>query len=510
MASPSTNPYQYDTQQAQPYDYDEEQAKKNAQATGSFAQPSSSGALPSPSPQGAPSVPSTPSQPTQTPAQFTASQSGSAPTAQQPTFAELQSSGQARPPMPVPPANIDPMATGGGISPLAPPSGLSTAAAGYMQDPTQGSGPNIQYPGLQGLTPPPASSPYNLNTPFSASDPYGVNQGKSLAQQNGYDPNSPTGGQPAGTYWDSATQSFKQNATSPTGPNIISTANGPVDLSTGQPVQMGAGQTVMTNGPQAGTIGQYDAQGNFIPGASVASTAQSYFPATPGVGGVTTNPQTFTQMYGSGPSSGGGGTLPGSPSSTTTGTNTPATSPTGTPDILSLLTGGVQGQGAGSQVQNATQQAILKQLQNPSPYGSQQVQDAYKWLGGNIDDQYSVQRQQLGEQMARRGLGASTIYGGRLNDLNIGQRTAKDTLAENLGQNLAQTLGQYQQGAINSGITGGTTAQQNQQNWLSQLMGYGQQGFNNDLATNQANQNQQNTYQNYILQLLGLGYSPTG
>lgn len=175
-------------------------------------------------------------------------------------------------------------------------------------------------------------------------------------------------------------------------------------------------------------------------------------------------------------------------------------------DVLNSLISGASGKGAGSAVQSATQQKALDLLNNPSPYGSQDVKNLYSDLGGNIDDQFNVERQQLGEEMAKRGLGTSTIYGGRLNDLNIGQRTAKEELAKNLATNYAQTLGNYQQGAVNTGNTVGTTAQNNSLGWLSSLMGYGQNAFNNDVTTNALNQNATNNYQNYILQLLGLGY----
>lgn len=184
---------------------------------------------------------------------------------------------------------------------------------------------------------------------------------------------------------------------------------------------------------------------------------------------------------------------------------TPSTGRGDGTDILGLLEGGANGQGAGSQVQNATQAAALNLLNSPSPYGQQQVKDAYNWLGGQIDDQYALQRQNLGDEMARRGLGASSINAGRLNDLNIGQRSAKEGLAENLAQNYAQTLGDYQRGAIDTGNTVGSTAQNNAQNWLAQLMGYGQQAFNNDITTQQVNQNADNGYQQFIQWLTGMG-----
>ena len=176
------------------------------------------------------------------------------------------------------------------------------------------------------------------------------------------------------------------------------------------------------------------------------------------------------------------------------------------PDILGMLLGNVQGNGAGSQVQQATQRNTLDLLNNPSAYGLDQVKDAYGYLGGQIDDQFAVNRSKLGDEMARRGLGASTINAGRLNDLNIGQRDAKTNLAYDLAHQYASGLDSARQGAISAGNTVGTTAQNNNQSALQQLMNYGQQGFQNDLATNQANQSASDSYRNFILQLLGMGY----
>lgn len=226
---------------------------------------------------------------------------------------------------------------------------------------------------------------------------------------------------------------------------------------------------------------------------TIAAAAAGHGPAAgygagtsslPGVGGTTNIPTTFAAATGT-PAApagtflshllGGGATLtPGhtpTTQTTTTGTQTPATqTATGTTppagsgfDILNYLTGRLNSTGGAEK-------------------------GLYDYLKGNIDDQYALQRQQLGEEMARRGLGASTIYGGRLNDLNIGQRAANAQLGGSLLQN----------------------EQQNARDWLGQLMGYGQQGFQNDVTTQMMNQQAQNQWQNYILSLLGMGYSPTG
>jgi hypothetical protein len=338
-------------------------------------------------------------------------------------------------------------------------------------------------------------------------------------------------------YWDDATQSYKTSTIAPTQTQAQSDAliaGHPYATSATDPASSynlagaaaadSAGKSpadviaMLTGqyGANAQAIPTYDANGNLtgtqMYGGGTASgpgladiAAQNAINSAP-------SPQSLQATTGtsaapiSGPVAGG---VVGTPSTTAPGTSAPATSAGGF-DIQNFLTQGVQGQGPGSQVQSATNQAILNQLQNPNPYNSQTVQDAYKWLSGNIDDQYALQQKQLAEDAARRGLGASTIYAGNLNDLNIGKRSAQETLAQNLAQNLAQSQGQYQANAINQGLSGATNSQTSAQNWLSQLLGYGQQAFNNDLATNAQNQSAQQNWQNYVLQLLGLGYSPTG
>jgi hypothetical protein len=175
-------------------------------------------------------------------------------------------------------------------------------------------------------------------------------------------------------------------------------------------------------------------------------------------------------------------------------------------DILGELMKGASGQGAGSAVQNATQQSILDQLKNPSSYGTKEVQDAYNWMGGNIDDEYTMAERDLQEEMAKRGLSASTIGSGRTRDLNVAKRTAKESLAYDLAQKLAETQSGDKRAAIAQGLTGGSTAQNSQLDWLKSLMGYGQQGFENDMATAKFNADQSNKWDDFLTRMLGLGY----
>lgn len=65
--------------------------------------------------------------------------------------------------------------------------------------------------------------------------------------------------------------------------------------------------------------------------------------------------------------------------------------------------------------------------------GSQNVLDrSMNYLGGQIDDEYTQRERSLRNEMAQRGLADSTVYGGRMQDLNVGRRSAKADLGERL------------------------------------------------------------------------------
>lgn len=138
-----------------------------------------------------------------------------------------------------------------------------------------------------------------------------------------------------------------------------------------------------------------------------------------------------------------------------------------------------------------------QQLNAQNPYNTDAVKSLYSWLGGNIDDQYALKEKGLRDEMARRGLSDSTGelgLTGRLADLNIQKRSAQSNMAQDLAHQFASSEGQFQQGKLP---------------WLQSLLGYGQQGFNNDLATAQFNANQNNAYQDFLLKMLGYGTTGT-
>jgi hypothetical protein len=193
-----------------------------------------------------------------------------------------------------------------------------------------------------------------------------------------------------------------------------------------------------------------------------------------------------------------------------------------------------------NQVNSATQQAVLGLLGSSDPYTSDDAVSAYKNLSGTIDDQYAQQKQQIQEEMARRGIDASTIYGGRLQDSSVAEKSAKEQLAQNILDIQAQTNAAAKASAISAGAAVGgqsysqdaNTAQlvaalqsgnfaqalsafqanqsaQGQQfsqgeQSLRDYTNFGQQGFNNQLATTQVNNQQSAQYQQLLQTLLGL------
>lgn len=182
--------------------------------------------------------------------------------------------------------------------------------------------------------------------------------------------------------------------------------------------------------------------------------------------------------------------------------------PSSSNPILDLLTGGAMGTNQ-SPVQQATNQKLLDQLHSSSPYDSKAVRDEYDYLAGNIDDQFAQDTRNLDEGMAARGLYGSAgkdFHSGRLSDLNVGKRSAKTALAQDLANKFATTKGQYDANAISQGQAGAAQGNADQMNWLRSLMGYGNDAFNNDLATAEFQQRQNESEQDYMLRLLQLGY----
>lgn len=182
------------------------------------------------------------------------------------------------------------------------------------------------------------------------------------------------------------------------------------------------------------------------------------------------------------------------------------------------------------------EQALMSAIGSPSRYDSNVVKDSFGYLSGAIDDDYNARDQGLRESLASRGLGAvgdGTIGTGDQRFQNLQRRSAKQNLASELLREQANTYGQDRASALSQAMGYGQNqfgqsldafnANQgaNQQNWNQDFMGrefdagqkqqaynnytgYGQQAFNNQMATSQMNNQQQQQQYDMLMKLLGL------
>lgn len=117
----------------------------------------------------------------------------------------------------------------------------------------------------------------------------------------------------------------------------------------------------------------------------------------------------------------------------------------------------------------AQEQQTYDSLINPSRYTSDVAMDTFNRLRRGVDEQFGVNKQQIAEEMARRGIDASTIHGGRLGDALIQHDRTLADLAGQITTQQAETYGQDRSLA------------------LQNAMGYNQQEFGNALNSFNAN-----------------------
>lgn len=137
---------------------------------------------------------------------------------------------------------------------------------------------------------------------------------------------------------------------------------------------------------------------------------------------------------------------------------------------------------------------LLEGINAPGAFDTDALRDQFEYLSGDIDDDFTMANRDLDESMARRGLYGSTgadFHSGRAADLNVGRRTARTALARDLAHQAAQS---------------GAQDRRDRLAWLSALMGFGQQAFENDLTTALFDRNTAQDEQSLLEQLLGFGY----
>jgi hypothetical protein len=107
-------------------------------------------------------------------------------------------------------------------------------------------------------------------------------------------------------------------------------------------------------------------------------------------------------------------------------------------------------------------QQLMDRFKNPSAYNTDMATQTFDRLNSRLTEGFNTQRSQLEEEMARRGVSASSIYGGRMGDLGTQQARAQSDLAQQVHE---------------------TAAKQQQDDWLKALQamtGYDQQQQDND------------------------------
>jgi hypothetical protein len=81
---------------------------------------------------------------------------------------------------------------------------------------------------------------------------------------------------------------------------------------------------------------------------------------------------------------------------------------------------------------------ISQMLANPSYFTNDLFQQQLRRGTEDLDDRFKGEETSLREDMARRGLSDSSIYGGRMQDLNVSKRSAGVDLLQRLGLEMAK------------------------------------------------------------------------
>lgn len=112
--------------------------------------------------------------------------------------------------------------------------------------------------------------------------------------------------------------------------------------------------------------------------------------------------------------------------------------------------------GAPSAVGSDLQQRLLQQLtqltEAPSAYGTEQIQQMREAQRADLEAQFGAQRSQLEEELARRGLSASSIAAGQFGDIAGQQARALATMEAGLTEKAAEAMQRGREAAI-QGLT---------------------------------------------------------
>lgn len=109
----------------------------------------------------------------------------------------------------------------------------------------------------------------------------------------------------------------------------------------------------------------------------------------------------------------------------------------------------------GSPIDPALTQAILGWLGDPQKYSSQAFNADVEKAYGGIDDEYALNQKSLTDNLASRGLGStgdSSIGLGRLSDLNVGRKSAKETVLGQLSSDRDKRFSTDLSNAVNAAL----------------------------------------------------------
>jgi hypothetical protein len=125
----------------------------------------------------------------------------------------------------------------------------------------------------------------------------------------------------------------------------------------------------------------------------------------------------------------------------------------------------------------ALRQAIASNIANPSAYGAPEAQATFDRLNAALSEKFGLQRREVDNQMARRGLYDSTTAVGALGDVAIQQSRAQADLAGQIAEQQALQAQSDRQSANAQGIQlAGMDQNQGQfdvQQELARLLGVG-------------------------------------
>lgn len=174
-------------------------------------------------------------------------------------------------------------------------------------------------------------------------------------------------------------------------------------------------------------------------------------------------------------------------------------------DRLSNFNGGYQ-----NPLQNEQMEMIRRMMTQPSAFDSDLFKKQYDMLKGDLNESYGLEKQNINETGARRGLYDSSNTVGRLGDASIQHDRAMSDMGTKLLLQRAQQMSGDQMNAASaanqfnaSGLNNFLGNEGAMSNRVNQAMGYDNDLFNRSLSTAQFNNQQDQQQMDFWLKMLG-------